>query len=361
MGFYKIDNDVLLMLTAAFTVFFLGTLPYNFRVYQFTNYDNNSLLNTYNIKLIKKFLYIVGFLGILQALYYFRQGIFLNPNSDVEGIMGNGPIGHLLLASYSVLPIYFLNWTYKRNIRDLIPVLMVLIVAFSSFIKYNIIGPVIIIFIFVCLYKHSIEKKAILWVSFFVIFFFISNYAIGFIISGSEVSSNFYIAHFWKYFAGSLIYDNYIFTSGCRVDISIFYKIMSFWFALPNMFISKIFGVELFPPAWGPGMKEVSNFGEESNVNDVFGYLYPSKGDFGDVLWYLIVIFLTSIFFSYLYIRKCNDRKKYSPFIAAFLTYFLFLDFFSPFFVLSGPWEILIWALLLPQFFRKRRHVKMKY
>lgn len=353
LGFYKISDEVLLMLSSAFIVFFIGTLPFKFKIYNFTENKNIENLSRYNIKAIRIFLYVVGILGILQIILLYRQGLIFSAGIDDEGVMGNGPIGHLLLASYSVLPIYFFYWTYHKKIVDLIPVIMVLIVAFSSMIKYNVLGPIISIFIFVCLYRKSLLKKSIVIFSSFLVLFFVANYALGFAIAGVDVDPTFYLGHFWAYFAGSLIDDNYIFTTGINASVSIFDKIMIFLMALPNMFIKVIDGSSYYSYSileWKD--YPISNFGESSNVIDVIGFLYPSFGDLGDIICFLIVIFLLSLLISYIYIKFCSQRNKYSTFITAFLTYFIFLDFYSPFFVLPGPWEILIWTLIIPKFFK---------
>lgn len=352
IGFYRISDDVIKMLLGAFIAFFLGTLFFKYR--ETPNNDNKTiqLLDQYNYRAIKIFLYATGILGLLEAYIYIRQGILLSSDSDSEGVMGNGPIGHLLLASYSVLPIYFLNWTYKKKILDLIPVLLILIVAFSSFIKYNILGPVITLFIFVSLYKKSLLRKSLIILTLFVAFFFIANYAIGFAITGSDVPPQFYLGHFWAYFSGSIIYDDYIFTEGIRVGMSIFHKIIIFLFALPNMFLNKFFDLTTYVHKGEP-MKDISTFGEGSNIVDLVGYLYPSHGDDAEILWFLIVFFISGIIFSFIYCKVCRSGQL-SPFLANFLTYFIFLDFYAPFFVLSAPWEIIIWALILPGLFKTK-------
>lgn len=358
LGFYLISDDVLLMLTLTFIVFFLGTLPFRFKMYKFSDEKNRQLLSTYNIKYIKIFLYTVGVLGIIRAVWFLRHGVLIGEDAE-EGVMGNGPIAHLLLASYSVLPIYFLYWTYTKGFKNFIPIILIFLVAFSSFIKYNVIGPIIIVFIFIGLYRTTLVKKYLLIFPIIVLFFFIANYAIGFAIIGAEVEPSFYIAHFWKYFAGSLIYDNYIFTSGVRVGISLSYKIMGYLFALPNMVLNKLFGSNFFEkPA--NDMRDISSLGEQSNVVDAIGALYPSKGDFGEIICFYIIIFILGLTISYIYIRSGNNRKSYSPFIAIFLTYYIFLNFFSSFFSLNGPWEILVWSLIIPPLFKKNNKLIAK-
>lgn len=360
IGFYKISDDVILMLLMAFAAFFLGTLVFKCKAKPYSEDNNKVILQRYDIKKIRWFLYIAGILGIMEAVYYYRSGVIFNNDVDSEGVMGNGPIGHLLLATYSVLPIYFLYCTYSKKKVDLIPVLLIILVAFSSLIKYNVLGPIITIFIFVALYKKSMLKKAGFILLLCVFILFICNYAVGFAIAGSDVEPAFYLGHFWAYFAGSTIYDNYIFTSGIRVDIDIFYKLMTFLCALPNMFFLKIFDFTLFVHK-GQDMRPISDLAESSNIVDVIGYLYPSRGDVSDIMIFLIVIFFTGVLFSFIYKTILNSNSYFNTFIANFLTYFVFLCFYAPFFVLPAPWEICVWAIFLPFFFYKRTPKVKKY
>lgn len=360
MGFYKISDDVIIMLMMAFVPFFLGSLPFKYKVKTHPESKNSFLLQQYNISRIKWYLYFVGIIGIVKAVILYRQGSFLSDvDDDSEGIMGNGIVAHLLLSTYSVLPIYFLNWTYKKDLKGLIPVILILIVAFSSLIKYNVIGPIVTLFIFISLYRTSLLKKASIGLGFFVALFFVANYALGFAMAGSDVPAAFYIGHFWKYFSGSVIYDNYIFTSGIRVDTSLFYKLMTFLLALPNMFFGKLFDVTYFPHV-GQQMRDVSDFGEQSNVVDVVGYIYPSRGEGSDILLFMIFYFVIGFFFSFLYKKRLERAMRFDTFIANFLTYFVFLSFFAPFFVLANPWEIIVWALIMPYlFYNNHRIIKL--
>lgn len=353
IGFFKISEDVILMLLLAFLSFFIGTLFFRANANNQVEYTNYRLLNSYNLPKIKYYLYFVGILGILKAYFLYRQGVYLNDVDDEEGIMGNGIVAHLLLSTYAILPIYFLHWTYKKTISGFIPILLVLIVAFSSLIKYNVIGPILMLFIFISIHRPRLIKKASLSMGIFVVFLFVSNYAISFALSGSELEGSFLANHLWKYFAGSLIFDNYIFTSGIRVDTDIFYKLMSFIFALPNMFLNKFFDITLFPHV-GQEMRDVSYIGEGSNVVDAVGYLYPSRGELSDVILFLIIIFFAGILFSYLYKRHMEKNNRYDTFLPNFLTYFVFLSFFAPYYVLTNPWETLVWALIFPPFFYRR-------
>ncbi len=74
LGFFLISDEVLLMLSSAFIVFFLGTLPFKFKIYKFTENNNIEICSRYNIKAIRIFLYIVGILGIIKIILLNSQG-----------------------------------------------------------------------------------------------------------------------------------------------------------------------------------------------------------------------------------------------------------------------------------------------
>ena len=351
-GFDKISDEVLLMVFCAFILFFIGSIPFKVNAKKNSEESCNEKLKRYNFSRMWWFLFIIGVIGTLKAIFMFLTGAFSSNIDDSEGEMGGGIVGHLLLASYSVLPIYFLYWTTRKRIITLIPIFLIIIVTFSSFVKYNIIGVFVSVFIFLSIYKKALLKKAVIILFVAVAVIFYANYAISFAVVGADVDPTFYIGHFWMYLSGSLIYDNYIFTSGIRPGISIGYKLMTFICALPNMFYEKIYDEKLFPHVRQDDLS-IGIFGESSNVVDAIGYIYPSKGDVTDVLLFGIVVFIIGIICSAIYYWRMRPSKYFDMFIVNFLTYFVFFSFFGTFYINPGPWEILIYSLLIPQLFYK--------
>ena len=102
----------------------------------------------------------------------FRSGAFDAVNVDeAEGVMGNGVVGHLMNFSYSIAPFVFLYWTfYPKKIQYLIPILMLVVVTFGTLVKYNIIGLLVTIFMFMMVYRKSLVKKALLFLVIFTVF-----------------------------------------------------------------------------------------------------------------------------------------------------------------------------------------------
>ncbi len=121
--------------------------------------------------------FIIALMGLLKLLSMFRSGAFDAVNVDeAEGVMGNGVVGHLMNFSYSIAPFVFLYWTfYPKKIQYLIPILMLVVVTFGTLVKYNIIGLLVTIFMFMMVYRKSLVKKALLfWLFLQYLFLFLT-------------------------------------------------------------------------------------------------------------------------------------------------------------------------------------------
>lgn len=353
-GFYKISDQVLWMIMIGIVCFYVGTLPVkNSYALQSSENENYKLLQKYNIKTMTVLLYMIAVLGFLKVYQMFSSGAFDKENfGDAEGVIGNGVVGHLLNFSYSIAPFVFLYWTYhKSKILYLLPVLLLILVTFGTFIKYNVIGLFVTLFMFIMIYRKSLLRKAIIVLVSITCIVFVSNYAVGFFLSDVEVDSSFYINHLWNYASGSLIYDNYIFGyHGVRVGVSIWYKLMTFICGLPNMFIYKLSGDKIFPHERQDDLV-ISSDGTTSNVVDAIGYIYPSHGDFYEILCFCAVIMLIGFFSALIYKKGMAKSKRIHSFLAVYITYFVFFSFFGTFYIVSGPWEILVYSLIIPQLF----------
>lgn len=364
MGFYPISTQVMGMITASIAVFFLGTCVVSTKgIPELHETDNTIRFEEYRIESMTKIVLLIGIIGALKFIRLYLTGQFSATNFDnTEGVMGNGTVGHLLLLSYSIVPIVFLYWLENRKkVMCLISVLLIVAVTFTTFVKYNVIGVVFNLFLFTMLYKKSLFKKGILILFSVVVALFVGNYLLGFMARGLNVSSSFYLEHFWTYISGSAIYDNYIFTPGLNSDITIGYKLLTFIFAFPNMFITTIFGVEpLFPHVQKSFLAVGAGYGVTSNVTDAFGYLYPSKGDAFDILVYFVVLFVIAIIVSYIYIRskRLSKQKHFNVFISNLITYFVFFSFFGTFYINPAPWEICIYSLIVPPLFLKATNLR---
>lgn len=359
-GFYKIGDSVLLMVGSSITVFFLGTLFITpKKLPKLSESDNDIRYDKYNIKNMSSFILFVDFFCLLKFLRLYKDGMFSGANIDsAEGIMGTGTAGHLMLSCYCVLPIVFMYWLdHKKEIRNLIAVILFALVSFSTFVKYNIISIFVCIFIFVCIYKKSLLKRMFFSLGVFTIAVFVLNYFITFTAKQIKVGAVFYTNHFWTYASGSLIYDNYIFDPGFNTDLSFGYRILSLIFAFPNMFIQKVTGGGYAFPAASGGNRIIGSNGATSNVTDAFGFLFPSKASVEEYLFYYIFIFMLGLVFARLYEKAKLRAEYFDTFIVNLLVFFVFFSFFGSFYIHAAPWEILIDSFILPSVFLKKSQI----
>lgn len=355
-GFYEISEKTFLMLGFSFVIFYVGGLVFNVNVRRQHEEFNSQILERYNLKKMTRLLYIIAAFGLIKLVLAVLSGAFsMEAISGAEGLMGGGLVGHLLLLSYSVVPIVFLAFLEEKKVSYLIPVLLIAAITFASLIKNNIIGLVMSIFLFVTRYKKSVIKKAVIICLGLIVAVFLGNYFLTFFISKSDVASTFYRNQLFVYCSGSMINDNMIFTSGIRVDTSFTYKLMTALLGLPNMFITFIFGTPAFPFEALNEMPVGNVYGQTSNVVDSFGYFYPSRGDIFDIFIYGIFVLIIGFIFSYVYYKASYSKKGFNVFICNFMTYFVAFSFFGTFYILPAPWEILIYSLIVPNIFYKLR------
>lgn len=362
LGFYKISDEVLIMFMGSFLCFYIGGLP--FVIQKIRNKttrpeecDTVTKLRRYNIKRMTALLYFIAVFNVVRLYFLYRSGAFFN-SADIdssEGVASGGLGGHLLNLACVISPIVFLYWTYnKKRVYYLIPVVLVLVCNFASLVKYHIIGQLVVLSIIVGLYRPSLTKAGSVVLAAAASLVFILNYYVISSVGGYEFQSEFYINHLWKYVSGSLITDNYIFDGEIRSHLSVFYMLMCYLCALPNLFLS-LAGIELFPLTEGTGYHQVGEY-EEGNVIDAFGTLYncSTKGAV-DLGCYIIVVILIGFVAACITDRLKSYNDRFNVFAVIFLTYFVFFSFFGTFYLLSRPWEILVYSAIVPNLFRKKR------
>lgn len=362
LGFYKITDRVLWMILASFVAFFIGScLVAPSKTPVIFEEDNEERYEKYNIRAMTNALLLIAIVGLAKVVQLVIQGQFSGDRfNDAEGLMGSGLVGHLLLVSYSILPIVFLYWLdHKKEITCLIATILIIGVTFTSLVKYNVIGVVVGLFIFTTMYKKSLLRRGVILMLSIVIVIFVGNYFLGFYLRDVNVASSFYINHFWVYASGSPIYDDYIFDPGINTDLSIGYKMMTFLMAFPNMFIKRIFGGDgLFPHLKKSFLPIGVNYGQVSNVTDAFGYLYPAKGNVYEQILYFIVIFMLGLVFSHAYMKGKMKRAYFNTFVVNLITYFVFFSFFGTFYINPGPWEMLIYSAIVPSLFLRETNIR---
>lgn len=369
LGFYLISNQVIYMVSGCLLCIFIGYIVTNFflssKASRREKYElgKEDVFSYYNISAMIKYTFFVEAIVFVRLVFIIiTKGLSYIPTENFEGQMLRGPLGHMFLTIYPIVPILFLYWLKnKRKIQYLFVTIVCVGLLFTTFVKYHVIGMIVLIYLFVSTEKEEYARKGLFILVSSAMGLFIINYLLSFILKGasSSVAQEFYFNHFWSYVSGSLIHDNKIFTEGIRVGVSIFYKLGSALFPLPNVFLLTLFGFSICPHN-ALAFQLVGNNGETSNVVDTFGYYFPSKGSLIEIILYAIVFILIGILFSVIYEKSISKKNHFRITICIFLTFFAFFSFFGTFYVLSVPWEILVWSVVTLAIFDKRIKIRFR-
>ncbi len=372
-GFFSISDQVLYMIGGCFFCIFIGYILANAIVgvkvpknTDMTQLIKSKKFSRYRIgDMLKYVLFVEIVAGFRFLMVVLRHGITYIPTSAFEGYMIHGSLGHLLLTAYPIIPVLFLYWLKNKDrIVYLLATVLFVGLVFLTFVKYHIIGLFVLIFFFVALEDRKYVKKGVVIVSAVAISAFVLNYVISFFLRGtiSKVSNDYYINHLWNYMAGSLIYDNRIFTAGILTDISILRKIWVIIFTVPNAFLYGFFGVRLFYSGKGLQYCPVGNNGEYGNVVDTFGnFFISSKGKILDLMCLVVFLILIGVVFTLIYNRAVMKSRQLRVTVCIFMTFFMFFSFFGAFYTLLPPWEILAWSVMDIYIFDKRKGIKIRW
>lgn len=360
-GFYKINNQTLLMLLIGLSCFFVGfaiankIIPLNKNSYVIQQID----FKNFKMKHVLRYVLFVELLTIVRFIYIIlKNGASFITTPLYEGMLTKGALGHLLLTIYPLIPVVFFYWLKnKREWRYLAATLIGALVLFLTLVKYHVIGMLVLLYFFSIINDKRYLKKGSISIVIIVLSCFIGNYLFQFTISDTayKVDNSYYFQHLWNYISGSLIYDNYIFTTGLRVGTDIFYKLGTFVCAPINMFLNVV-DVSLFPHE-AQEFRFVSQSGERGNVCDAIGYLYPSKGFVEDIFMFMMALVSIGFMITLIHNRlwKSSNKQNFIITTCVLLTFFVFFSFFGTFYVSPVPWEILFWSYFSLRFFRKRQ------
>lgn len=369
LGFYKISDEVIRMLGTSVLLFSTGSLLADC-MKKIRSTDAVQEQNQLEIRLLcckspqmRNYVFVVECITFVRFLFVIaRHGIAYINSSAYEGYLTRGIPGHIFLTIYPLIPILFLNWLHNRkDISYLLVSLSGIFLYFLTMIKYHSIGIVVLIYIFISLEDRRYVRKGLAVLAGAAAALFVGNYVLSFTVYGtaSKVTGSYYMTHLWDYIAGSLIYDNYIFTDGIRVGVSAEYKLGSFFLTPLRFFLNILFGVEICPHAALP-FRLVGMNGERGNVVDMFGYLYPSMGHLSSVIYEAVILVLIGAAFTIIYNSALHSRGYFLITLSVFLTFFCFFSFFGTFYVNLPPWEILFWSFIMPKLFDRRIIIKWR-
>ena len=364
MGFFKIENNGLGVIAFGLSCFFIGTMFSAFTVSRkfatVIDSDHSDQIENYNLRSMLIYSMIVSSFGIAKvASIILRQG-FLELTR--EGALVSGIFGHLLLSSYPLQPILLLHWIRNKKQKAYgMSVLMTAGLLFMSFVKYHVLSYIVVCFLFLVLTVKKYLRKGTVFLVVLTVGLFIINYILGFLASNvlSSVSNEYYMQHFWKYLVGAVVNGSTYLSGRMGGDASVAYKMMSFLFAFPNMFIQFLTSKRVFDYI-GCQYSLVSYIGEGSNVVDAITYMYPVRGEVFEVIQFAFYHLIFGALLESIFILDVFRTTRLHISAAVIFTFFLFFSFFGTFYINSAPWEICVYSIFFVELFNKKARIKLK-
>ena len=300
-------------------------------------------IDNYSVKWINYFLRAVIGIRIIEVIYTVKKlgtnRIYAN---DFEDLQLSGVVGHLVLLGMAMVPYLFKRWMDLKNKNEFITIIAYIAVLFLSFIKYHVIILLIVLFLEYCFIKPEKTVKALIVFFTAVIFIFIMNYWVSFFLRSYSFTASFAITRLWTYIAGGVISGQKIQSISLN-EYGISEWLLSYISGIVNMIIYIVSGrIAIVNQGWGYiDISEVPGL-FRTNVYSQISYFMQFDS-------YMGVIFAAFIigFFTELCTKSCRIlSKNYINMTPLFLEAFIFLGFFSNYFVLSTVWELILWSVL---------------
>lgn len=343
-GFPIISGDNILVLCLGIFCFWIGSL-----LMVLVRDNKNSYLKYTEVcfspcvyKRILRYVVFVEIVTFLRYLIVFNtMGLSRYIALDGgNGIMVNGIGAHLMFSIYPFIPVILSEGVKQKKNSYMLIVITAITEMFFTFTKYHVLFLTIACFI----YLLNRNSKLLLPVSMIIILgstlLFSMNYIINFMANEWIMKEDFLANHFLKYMLGAIVYSSI--APNIMLEITDTATIvMSQFTAFPNMFLSRIFSAEIFPVPSIPFIN-ITKYGERGNVMNWISHMYSTHNYLVGSIYFLFMGFIVT---KWIY-------KSKNILIKVYLLTILLLSFFSSYFQLIIPWEILIYCLILPNLFR---------
>ncbi|SDQ14919.1 DUF6337 family protein [Virgibacillus salinus] len=356
-GFFSISDKVIMVIIVFLVVFFTGTLFSDYFLSKI-RLPESKLSGVYNINIKNITTYVVT----VFVLKLIQIGYFSVTSSSKELVKSgykdfglDGIIGHLFLSTYPLLGI-LLYVGIKQNKKYLIGIVLTgILLAFFSFVKYHVISLVFILYLYISIKDKKYWLKGARISLLIVPFLFILNYAILFLARNAHPDLSFYIYNIWTYIAGSVINMNILVHEGIINDN------IGSWFAetflaLPNFIFKNLIGESYKLEEFSIGLQTIGfnmNSGElTSPVVSTVGQLYS----FNNLLLFILLVFIWGMILEFLFTKSLQTKgETLKLFVSVFIT-FSMLSFFSNYYTLMIPWEIMLFSIFIPKLFLYKKN-----
>lgn len=360
LGFYRIKNEVQWAILIAILAYGFGSIIASLMSRKYTvqiakiefsgKYTDDLTLKIDSACNYTLFVCLVMLAHI--GLTILRVGINGISANDFDALRLSGLSGHLFISLYALVPVLFYESVQIKSKKGIFYSLLTIIFSFTTFVKYNVILMVLAIGLYYIFRKRNSSKKVLIFVLGFVVAFFLLNYFLLFFVQSAVTAETgtFLKSHLWMYISSGVAMMNYT-VGNNAIQYGVLDFIVQSIVAIPNMFLSLFTSFRITTNSYQVVLGQMplmSISGERSNALSVLGSLY-SNGD------HLISFILSMIVWGML-VGYIVQRTKYRNFfkvsmVGVYFIAFNVLSFFANYWLLSFPWEILLFSILFEKLF----------
>lgn len=301
------------------------------------------------INIIVNYTYVVATITLIRlAIYMNKYGVDNFIATDgAEGVLMSGIFSHLLLSVYPLTAIITSYAIRKKKYSYLVPVILIIGLVYFTFVKYHLIVLVLIIIIYLNIENPKMFYRTIPVLIIAPVIIFIVNYLSKFNASGVQVKEGYIFNHLINYLSGGLIYNsvnpNFVYNNYGITEI-----VIMMFMVIPNLFTNLLFGFKYYSYEPLPFVSMGLN-GESGNVLNTISFLFTSREFIATCFIIMIWGFILGLLYTKVKINYSLLATVYS---------FTLLSFYATFYVLTPPWEMIIFSIIMPRLFIKKVIIK---
>ncbi|MGC9001162.1 DUF6337 family protein [Caldisericum sp.] len=349
-GFKPVTSDSLIFLSLnLFVIWLAGQLIFfaNFKKFSITkDFENVKGFVQKNAKTLLIIMWVAIFGGFFRLFSFVRQyGVNMVGTKTFEAAYGKGIFAHLTLLGYPSF--ILLTSLFPKNLNKkvlFISILLMVFVLLVSGVKYQLILPVISIFLIYSFIGHErkILSRRIIFFGFLLVAIFFGSYLVAFSARyGISV-----VTRVWLYLISHL--EDYILAGPIALGMYLsnynqIFKTIDL-FTVPLNIYNWLSGVkDISKVLWTQPYVDISQT-ETANVGTMFSTLYLAVGYWGSVFFSLILGFISYL----LYFIAFRSKKVVWMLLNSWMLAVLSLSFFGFHFHLILVWEVAFYSLLIP-------------
>lgn len=364
-GFYAITEKTLFMIIVGSISFFMGSIILHSLYGKIhTGRISKGEINTINIRKAANYVSAILLIRIINLLYIFGthslNAIIAN---DFSLLIARGLMGHLMISAFPFVPLIFYNWLQDKSEKKyLIITITFFILAFIETEKAQVLTITIAVFLYCILRNEKYLAIGTVLLVVLVTVFFISNYAIKFVLQGffDRVDTTYYWYRFWNYIAGGVINSRIVTDIAMDIPINAFHYVLDVLLSIPNLFLLGLANITIGPDVRLaiPYIKDfvsVTNYttgaaAQRGNVISTMAFIYGN----GNLFAFIPVMMLWGMISEYFFGKMLRSKKDANILLCCCYMSFSFISFFGSYYTAASFTERLIYCSVLSFIFSKK-------